>query len=186
MEKVIPPLIALDVETTGLKPDEGDRIVEIALIKFDEKGKIIDKFISLINPEREIPLEVTKFINRIDKNMVEKAPKFKEVAKEIKNFIEGGIVVIHNADFDISFLKKEFQLCEEELPEFGVIDTLYIARKYFNFPSNSLSSLAKNFKIEKESHRAENDAITAYEIFNHFVKKIDVEIDELICPFGEI
>lgn len=168
-------LVALDVETTGLNP-ESDNIIEVAIVKF-ENDEIVDKLVSLINPEREIPIEA-KILNGIDESMLENEPKFKDIVKEIKKFLEGKTVIIHNSDFDISFLKKEFQLCGEEFPEFDVIDTLYIARKYFNFPSNSLSSLAESYKIGRQPHRAEGDAIIAYKIFQHFREELGENIYE--------
>jgi len=176
MKEEIPSLVALDVETTGLNP-ESDNIIEIAIIRFNKSGEVVERFVSLINPGREIPVEA-KIVNGIDENMLENEPKFKDVVKEIKKFLEGKTVLIHNADFDISFLKKEFQLCGEEFPEFDVIDTLYIAKKYFNFPSNSLSSLAENYEIGKQPHRAEEDAIIAYRIFDHFREELGDNIYE--------
>jgi len=170
MKEEFPSLVALDVETTGLNP-ESDNIIEIAIVRFNKSGEVIGKLVSLINPGRKIPDEV-KIINGIDESMLENEPEFKDVVKEIKNFLEGKTVLIHNADFDISFLKKEFQLCGEEFPEFDVIDTLYIARKYFNFSSNSLSSLAENYKVGRQPHRAEADAIIAYRIFEHFREEL--------------
>ena len=143
MKKDFSSLVALDVETTGLNP-ESDNIIEVAIVKF-ENDEIVDKLVSLINPEREIPIEA-KILNGIDESMLENEPKFKDIVKEIKKFLEGKTVIIHNSDFDISFLKKEFQLCGEEFPEFDVIDTLYIARKYFN-----LSSLLISYKVKSVS-----------------------------------
>lgn len=176
MKEDFPSLVALDVETTGLNP-ESDNIIEIAIVRFNKIGEVVEKFVSLINPGREIPVEA-KIVNGIDENMLENEPKFKDIAEEIKKFLEGKTVLIHNADFDISFLKKEFQDCGEKFPEFDVIDTLYIARKYFNFSSNSLSSLAKNYKIGRQPHRAEEDAIIAYRIFEHFREELGDSIYE--------
>ncbi len=175
MRKDFSSLVVLDVETTGLNP-ESDNIIEVAIVKF-ENDEIVDKLVSLINPGREIPVEA-KIVNGIDESMLENQPKFKDIVKEIKKFLKGKTVIIHNSDFDISFLKKEFQLCGEEFPEFDVIDTLYIARKYFNFPSNSLSSLAENYEIGRQPHRAEKDAIIAYRIFEHFREELGENIYE--------
>lgn len=183
MKKDLPSLIALDVETTGLNPDY-EKIIEIAIVKF-VNGNIVDKFVSLINPEREIPIGA-KMVNGIDESMVENAPKFDEVVKEIKEFLEGTTVIIHNADFDILFLEKEFRNCGEPFPEFDVIDTLYIARKYFDFRSNSLSFLAEHFGIMKQPHRAEGDAIIAYEIFERFRRELGDSIYNFKFSSSEI
>jgi len=82
MKEDFPSLVALDVETTGLNP-ESDNIIEIAIVRFNKSGEVVEKFVSLINPGREIPVEA-KLVNGIDENMLENEPKFKDIAKEIK------------------------------------------------------------------------------------------------------
>jgi len=163
----IPELIAFDVETTGLYSCKGDRIIEIALIRIKE-GVVIDKIVSLINPEREIPPE-TSYINRITAEMVKEAPYFREIAQKIFDFIQGKTLLIHNADFDIDFLKAEFKLCGLGFPEVKILDTLAIARNSFCFPVNSLSGIAAYYNLATDGlHRAEADAMTAYKIYCKF------------------
>ncbi len=166
---IVPAVVALDVETTGLNPLNGDRIIEISLIEIAEDGKVVDKFSSLINPDREIPAE-TSSINGITDDMVGDAPYFRDIALKIFNFMENKTILIHNADFDREFLQAEFNRCGMDFPKVnGIIDTLCIARRDFNFPGNSLSRIACYYNIDITGlHRAEADAMIAYKIYRKF------------------
>lgn len=95
----------VDIETTGGQPHQ-DKITEIAIFIHDGE-KIVDKYHTLINPERPIPYFITQ-LTGIKDDMVLEAPKFYEVAKEIVEFTEGKVFVAHNVRFDYSFMKKEF------------------------------------------------------------------------------
>ena len=95
----------IDIETTGGQPAQ-DRITEIAIFIHDGQ-QIVDKYHTLINPQRPIPFFITQLTGITD-DMVKEAPKFHEVAKEIVQFTEGKIFVAHNVRFDYSFVKKEF------------------------------------------------------------------------------
>ncbi|MBN1444490.1 MAG: 3'-5' exonuclease [Candidatus Omnitrophica bacterium] len=167
----IPELIAFDVETTGLKPLEGDRIIELALIRIRD-GSVVEKIVTAVNPGINIPPEVCS-IHGITDDMVKDAPPFRDIAGKIADFIRGKTLLIHNADFDISFLKKEFELCGMSCPEVKVIDTLAIAKNSFRFPGNSLSRIAVHYKIDTEGlHRAEADAMTTYMIYRRFCEEL--------------
>ena len=95
-----------DVETTGLFPLTGDRILELAMIKV-ENGDIIDKYESMFNPQREISEEITN-INGISNEMVKDAPIFsREIGEKIVEFVKDTTLIAHNAKFDIGFLSTE-------------------------------------------------------------------------------
>ena len=98
--------IAFDFETTGLS-SENDRITEIAAIKF-EGGEAVDKFVTLVNPERPIDPFITD-ITGISNAMVSDAPIERNIVDDIINFLEDFPLVAHNISFDISFLNL---LCE--------------------------------------------------------------------------
>ncbi|MCM8803891.1 MAG: exonuclease domain-containing protein [Candidatus Omnitrophica bacterium] len=170
MEIKIPEMIAVDVETTGLNP-EIDRICEIALLRIKEEN-IVEKFISLINPEIENPPEIFP-ISGIRYNDLKTAPFFRDVVEKIDNFIKEKILLCHNANFDIPFIKKEFERAGYQLPKVKIIDTYLIAKKFFNFESNSLHNLSEYFNIKRISeHRAEDDAKATFEIFKLFCEEI--------------
>lgn len=169
MEDIL-ELVALDVETTGLDP-VGDRIVEIALLKIKE-GNIVDKLVTLLNPEMRIPPDVS-YIHGITDEKIKGAPFFRDIARKVLDFINGKVLLVHNADFDIPFLKKELKLCGLELSGIKIIDTLAIARTQFCFPNNSLSTIATYYKIDTSgSHRAEADAIMTYKIYCKLVEEL--------------
>lgn len=115
----LPPLTVFDVETTGLDPHKGHRIIEIAGIRV-ENG-VIDEtksFVSFVNPERDIPWE-TKQIHKISDDDVRDAPTIDQVLPDFLKFAAGTTLVAHNAAFDMGFLQREKELCwgYVELPE---------------------------------------------------------------------
>jgi DNA polymerase-3 subunit epsilon len=146
----------VDIETTGGSADK-DKITEIAILIHDGK-KITDKFVTLINPEREIPQYITE-LTGITNEMVAGAPKFYEVARRIVEITEGRTFVAHNAGFDYNFIRNEFrnlgyryqreQLC-----------TVRLSRKLVpGLESYSLGSLCDELGIEiRDRHRAAGDA----------------------------
>ena len=152
----------VDIETTG-GIARRDRITEIAIVLFDGE-RIIDRFESLINPERSIPFEITR-ITGITDEMVSGAPKFYEVAKKVVEMTENAIFVAHNVRFDYSFLREEFtslgfsftrrQLC-----------TVVLSRKSFpGLKSYSLGNLIKHFDIQVVNrHRAMDDVLATVDI----------------------
>ena len=95
----------VDIETTGGMPKR-DKITEIAIVITDGV-EILDQYATLINPERSIPHEITR-ITGITDDMVQNAPRFYEVAKEIVLLTEGAIFVAHNVNFDYNFIRYEF------------------------------------------------------------------------------
>ena len=96
----------IDIETTGGSPGK-DKITEIAIYVFDG-DKIVNEFVSLINPERDIPYYITQ-LTGITNEMVADAPCFFEVAKDIIEITKDTMFVAHNVGFDYGFVKKEFQ-----------------------------------------------------------------------------
>lgn len=156
--------VILDIETTGISA-QYNKIIEIALIKV-KNGKIIDQYHSLFNPERYLPFEITK-LTGITESDLEEAPLFYSKIYEINNFILDTVLVAHNSNFDISFLKQEFQRAEEIFPDNPIICTLKLSRKLFPFlQSKSLSSVAKHLNVKyKKLHNAYSDASITAKVF---------------------
>ena len=162
----------LDVETTGLDPVSGDKICEIAVIK-TVGGQIADEFVTLVNPGRNIP-ERAVSIHGITQTMVNQAPLFREIANYLLDFLNDTVIVAHNAKFDLGFLRIELNNLNLALPESQVIDTLGIARRYYEFPSNSLGDIARYIGLPiDEQHRALADVRTTKDIFEFFLKDLD-------------
>ncbi len=162
----------LDVETTGLDPYLGDKICEIAILKTKD-GKVLDKFETLINPGRAIPLQAAS-VNGITDHMVKRAPFFRDVAWDVLNSLKDSVVVAHNARFDLGFLFSELSSIKLSPPENEVIDTLSIARRYYNFPSNSLGKIARYLGISTVGeHRAFGDVKITKEVFEYFIMNLE-------------
>lgn len=180
----------LDFETTGLNPHFGDRICEIALLKWC-KGKEIDSFQSLVNPAYPISPGASA-INGISDEMVKNAPYFKDLVKQILDFINDTVIVCHNARFDLSFLGVQLRnLGLPGLKNF-VADTLILARRYYCFPSNCLGNIAQSLGINVfQEHRAFADVHLTKKIFEFFLedfnKKRNVQtLTDLLKLQGEI
>ena len=153
--------VAFDTETTGFNPKK-DRIIEVGAIKF-RNGEIIDKRSWLINPKRRIPYWARR-VHGIDDKMVADQPEFDEIYAEFVGFIEGSVLIAHNARFDISFLSEEAARHNLKRPPNEVIDSLALFRKWFPLSeSYSLEGLAEHLEIEAaEFHRALADSMYIY------------------------
>ncbi len=131
----------VDIETTGGSP-KTEKITEIAIYHYDG-NKVTDEFISLVNPEKNIPYYITS-LTGISNEMVVNAPKFYEIAKEIVNFTEGKIFVAHNASFDYKFIKSEFKSLGYEFTRENMC-TLRLSRKLLpGHRSYSLGNLCQD------------------------------------------
>jgi len=159
----------LDIETTGGKFDN-ESITEIAIIQYDG-NKIIDKFSSLINPEKKIDPFVEK-LTGINKRMLRNAPKFYNIAKRIVKITEKCIIVAHNADFDYRVLKTEFRRLGYDFKR-KTICTFKLSIKLFpNKISYNLGKLVKSLGIPiKKSHRAYEDANATFKLFRLLQEK---------------
>ncbi len=154
----------VDIETTGGSP-KTEKITEIAIYHFDG-NKVTDEFITLVNPEKNIPYFITA-LTGISNEMVEDAPKFFEVAKEIVRFTEGRILVAHNASFDYKFIKSEFKSLGYEYKRENIC-TLRLSRKLLpGHRSYSLGNLCKDLDIAiKGRHRAAGDAFATVKLLD--------------------
>jgi len=158
----------IDIETTGGQPSQ-DRITEIAIFIHDGQ-QIVDQYNTLINPERPIPYFITQLTGITDA-MVQDAPKFHEVARDIVKFTEDKIFVAHNVRFDYSFLKKEFADLGFTYQR-KTLCTVRLSRSLMpGLPSYSLGKLCKSINIDlKLRHRAIGDAEATAELFDRLLK----------------
>nr|WP_274602029.1 exonuclease domain-containing protein [Pseudoalteromonas sp. S16_S37] len=154
--------VVVDLETTGGKK-ETDRITEVGLVKV-QQGKIVSKWQSLVNPQRHIPKYITQ-LTGIDNAMVATAPRFSEIAQTVSEFCENAIFVAHNVNFDMGFLKQEFQRLNIAFSK-PKLCTVQLARKYLpGYSSYSLGNLCIALNIElHQHHRALDDALAAAKI----------------------
>ncbi len=161
----------LDIETTGGNSFT-DKITEIAIYTHDGT-EIIDSFISLVNPERSIPVFVSRLTGISDK-MVSTAPKFKDIAEKIVELTEGKIVVAHNSQNDYSFIRAEFRNLGFDYSR-DTLCTHILSRKILpGHSSYSLGKLCKLLDIEiKSRHRAGDDALATVKLFELILKTGD-------------
>ena len=159
--------ICLDTETSGLRHEEGHKIIELGcveIIGFTKTGKTLHH---LINPERSI--DAGSFaVHGISNDAVANKPKFAEIAKEFLDFIQDATLVIHNAAFDMGFLNKELSLIGVSPLANEVIDTLKLAKAKFPGSPASLDALCKRFKIDlsdRSKHGALIDSMLLADVF---------------------
>lgn len=163
--------VIFDVETTGLAPHSGDRIIEIAALKINHL-KPTEKFHSLLNPEREISWGAYR-VNGISQTMVAHAPKAREILPKFLEFIDGSFLVGHNIKFDLGFLSNELSLIN--LPwgeERQAIDTIKMARALLpGLMSYSLAAVSQALGIEMiQRHRAMSDVELTFTVFRHLLE----------------
>ena len=165
--------IAIDVETTGFFPTKDD-IIKISAVKFCD-GDVIDRLNILVNPGKEIPKYIEE-LTGITNEMVSDAPDIKEAFREFSQFAEGNILVAHNVNFDIRFLKEAANKAGVDYcPTY--IDTVMLCRYvYPEFQRYSFSSVCEELDIKiKQCDRNVYDAIACGMIFNKIIDRLKAE-----------
>ncbi|GAA4970952.1 3'-5' exonuclease family protein [Algibacter aquimarinus] len=159
----------VDIETTGGKYNE-EGITEIAIYKYDGH-EVVDQFISLVNPERDIQPFVVN-LTGINSNMLRNAPKFYEVAKRIIEITEDCILVAHNAQFDYRILGTEFKRLGYDYKR-KTLCTVELAKDLIpDLPSYSLGKLVRSLGIPvTDRHRASGDALATVKLFKMLLDK---------------
>jgi DNA polymerase-3 subunit epsilon len=122
-------VMGFDSETTGLKADAGDKLIEVALLTYDfATRKLVDKYVQRLDPERSITAGAQE-VHGITYDELVGMPKFRDVAPEIhKRFEAADLVIAHNLDFDAMFFLIEFQAAGFKLPSKASLDTMTEAR----------------------------------------------------------
>ena len=157
--------IVLDTETTGLNPRTGDRILEIGAVELNNRMLTGNNFHHYINPERDSE-EGALAVHGLTTEFLSDKPKFAEIAQELRAFIAGAELIIHNAPFDIGFLNAEFKRLN--LPPVheqvhGVIDTLVQAKEMHPGKRNSLDALCDRYGVSN-AHRKLHGALLDSEL----------------------
>lgn len=179
----LPPLTVFDTETTGLDPHKGHRIVEIAAVRI-ENGIILEDqaFTSFVNPERDIPWEA-KQVNHIADEDVKDAPTIMTVLPEFLEFAKGSILVAHNAEFDMNFLRCEKDFCwgYVELPE--CLCTMRLSQSlHKTIFRHNLDALGQHLGIPMptDRHRALPDVIVTAKVLMKMIDNAKImSMDEL-------
>ena len=149
--------IVLDTETTGLDPFDGHRVVEIGCIELVNcipSGRV---WHCHVNPEREVPYQAFE-VHGLSTEFLRDKPRFAELADDMLAFIEGAVLVMHNAAFDFGFLNAELERVARPLLKWDrVVDTLALARRRHPGAPCSLDALCKRYGVdlsEREKHGA--------------------------------
>jgi len=158
----------VDIETTGGSA-RIEKITEIAIYQHDGT-RITGEFVSLVNPERNIPYFITN-LTGITNEMVENAPRFFEIAKKIIEYTDGRTFVAHNASFDYSFIREEFKSLGYSFKR-NILDTVTLSRKLIpGHRSYSLGNICKDLNIMINGrHRAAGDALATTRLFEILVE----------------
>ena len=164
----------IDIETTGGSA-RIEKITEIAIYLHDG-NQITGEFVSLVNPERNIPYFITN-LTGITNEMVEDAPRFYEIAKQIVELTEGRTFVAHNARFDYSFIREEFKSLGFNFKR-NILDTVALSRKLLpGHKSYSLGNICNDLRISINGrHRASGDAHATVKLLEILMAK-DKEIN---------
>ena len=161
----------LDIETTGLS-FRTEKITEFGIMKY-KNGEVIDSFECFVNPEKPIPEEVVN-ITHITDEMVSGAETIDKVMPKVLEFIGDSVLVAHNADFDIGFIKYNCKQLGLELNN-TYIDTLRLAKELFpDYKKYKLGLIADNLGIKVEvAHRALDDVDTLVKVFKVMLKMLE-------------
>lgn len=160
-------IVVVDIETTGTSVTD-DRITEIGAVRLID-GKVVEKFATMVNPERKIP-EIVVGLTGITDDMVATAPTFAEVAGDLYKFCYGSIIVAHNINFDYNFIKNMSKPTGYVYGNRG-IDTLALARSVLpNLNNHKLNTVCEHFGIEFLHHRAYSDALATAQMLVELVK----------------
>lgn len=156
--------IVLDTETTGLRVEDGHRIIEIGCVEMIDRRVTKKSFHHYINPVREVEAGALA-VHGITNEFLQDKPVFSDIAQALIAFIDGCELIIHNAPFDLSFLNNELVLAQQKWKTVTdycrVTDTLQIARQLHVGQRNSLDALCKRYGIDntkREFHGALLDA----------------------------
>lgn len=158
--------IILDTETTGINPLEGHRIIEIGCVEMFNRRLTGNNFHVYLNPDRIIEQEAIN-IHGITNEFVADKQRFRDIAQQFFDYVQGAELVIHNAAFDVGFINHEFSLLAEPLPAVdsvcAVLDTLKLARDLHPGQKNNLDALCRRYDINN-SHRTFHGALLDAEI----------------------
>ncbi|QYR53727.1 DNA polymerase III subunit epsilon [Lysobacter soyae] len=163
--------VVLDTETTGLSPQNGDRVVEIGCVELMMRRPTGRSFQVYLNPQRAMSLEAVEITGLSDAFLQDK-PLFAEVADAFLEFVEGAELVIHNAEFDMGFLENELRLLRDGREGLAsrvtVLDTVKLARSMYPGQRVSLDSLCRRLGVDnsgRDLHGALLDAQLLAEVY---------------------
>ena len=157
--------IVLDTETTGLKPQDGHRIIEIGALVVYNREVTDEHYHQYINPMRKVDDEALA-VHGLSNDFLSDKPLFERIVDDFISFVTGAELVIHNAAFDVGFLNHEFNLCSKNIQLEDICkitDSLAYAKKKHPGAKNNLDALCRRYGINNE-HRSLHGALLDSEI----------------------
>jgi DNA polymerase-3 subunit epsilon len=176
--------IFLDTETTGLSPENGDRIVEIGCVELVNRKLTGKNLHFYLNPERDSHEDALK-VHGISNEFLKDKPKFGEIADELLEYLQGADVLIHNAPFDVGFINKELELQKRSPIKTyvnSVADTLAMAKDMFPGKRNSLDALCDRLGVDNSGrtlHGALLDAELLADVYIYMTRGQDALLIEV-------
>jgi len=164
------PFVLLDIESTGLAAAAGDRVCEIALVRW-QGGEVVRRWETLVNPGR--PVSSAAFaVNRIDAGSLARAPSFADIADRLLAELDGAVLVAHNIPFDLEFLDTELTRIGRPALTNPRLDTLTLARCFLMHDRYSLSALSRDLGFDRPAHRAMSDVLALISLFDHLLNRL--------------
>ncbi len=162
--------VVFDIETTGLSFKDNN-IIEIGAVKV-KGGEVIDRFSTFVNPKEPIPYEITELTSITDEMVID-APFISEALVNFLEFVNDAVLVAHNANFDVSFIRENCRRLGIE-KEFTYVDTLGLSRLLHpHLTKHNLDAVCNEFGLTNEHHhRAVADAEVTAAVFNKFIEKL--------------
>ena len=171
--------IVLDTETTGLRPSEGHRVIEIAAIEIIDYLPTGNTYQQYINPQRDVPESSFK-VHGLSYDFLKDKPLFENIINKFLEFVGSDPIIAHNVDFDIGFLNYELNACGMESLKNEKIDTVSIARDKFPGQSVSLDALCKRFAIDnkqRDKHSATVDTELLARVYIELMDARELSLD---------
>jgi len=167
--------IVLDTETTGLSPQDGDRIIEIGCVELVNRQLTGNNRHYYLNPDRDIHEDALR-VHGITLEFLADKPRFAEIAPELLDYLQGAELIIHNAPFDLGFLDAEFGrlgLGATRRLVGGVIDTLVMAKEMWPGKRNGLDALCDRLGVDnsgRQLHGALLDAELLADVYVYMTR----------------
>ncbi|HEU4480292.1 MAG TPA: DEDD exonuclease domain-containing protein, partial [Actinomycetota bacterium] len=162
----------LDLETTGGSAED-DAITEVGAVKV-RRGETVGTFHTLVDPGRPVPAFI-RLLTGIDDSMLASAPDIHAVLPTLLPFLEGTVIVAHNARFDVGFLNAAARRAAYPTLTNQVVDTAHLARKILagEVPNNKLSTLARHLRCAHQPcHRAFADVLATVDVLHHLIERV--------------
>ena len=165
--------IVMDTETTGLDPNSGDRLVEIACVElanYIPTGRVWHQY---INPQREVPHDAFR-IHGLSTQFLADKPLFTDLVESFLEFVDGATMIFHNASFDMKFINAELIRIERAaIPLERVLDTLALARRKHPAGPNSLDALCKRYNVDNSARTKHGALLDAELLADVYLQLID-------------